>query len=239
MTSQENSPTVVTRGRGRLRWSGWRGRLVAGLSVVLMMLGMGLLVPERAAAVEPDQRILLAAGQANCTDYSEGQIWQTSTTWVRMRYRICLGESSDGRLVQPHVQVRGDWPIDCSLSAGFPIGVSLSCPLSRLGKRNRVTFHTYTTVNGRPAVFRIPYSITRPNGRTRTGWCSFQPRNVRENTTTWTGLESRNSFRCNGRVYKRLVGTYTVRALGVRGDVNDDGDGALIMPAGAMEFTSI
>ena len=140
----------------------WPRRTALIASALVGVIGTALIAAP-ASATDPQDRILITAGQPNCVDYSEGKIWQTSLNFARARYRFCLVESADGSLVQPVVQVQFDWPIgDCSLSVGFPKSVEVSCPAGATRKRTIIKFQAYQSINNKPIVFRIPLTITRP-----------------------------------------------------------------------------
>jgi len=191
-----------------------------------------------------DDAVAISPGQDNCTDYSQGALWHTSTHWARVRYQPCLQESSDGRAVTPIIHVQFDWPVasSCSLSVGFPPSVSLGCPLTVLAKPvPKITFQAFTSYNSQPVDFEIPLETTRPDGLTDSSWCHYNPEDTSTNTSTY-GPSIQNGGRitltCNGPTYPRLIGTYTVGSLGPRGDVKDDGADARILVAGHMQFVS-
>jgi len=190
-------------------------------------------------ATDPGQGIALGAGQDNCVDYSQGQVWQTSTSWVRARYRFCLLESGDGATVQPIVQVQFDWPTACSLSVGFPPSASVDCPLSTLDKQNLVIFQAYTNIANTPVTFQIPLAISQPNGLTYRGWCNYPPTNATKNTREYSfATKDRPTITCHGPLFDRLPGIYTVSTPGPRGDVKYDGSPARIMNGGSVQYIS-
>lgn len=192
-----------------------------------------------ASGTDPGARIELAAGGSNCVDYSQGAIWQTSSSWVRARYRFCLPESSDGTIVQPIVQVQFDWPNACSLTVGFPPSAGISCPVSTLFKQDIVTFQAYTNINNTPITFRTPLTIQGPNGTTYSGWCNFGPTNISANTREYRAATGdRPTLTCRGPQFERLSGIYTVSSPGPRGDVKNDGDSERILTGGAFEYVS-
>lgn len=191
-----------------------------------------------------DNAVAISPGQTNCTDYSQGALWQTSTNWARVRYQPCLQESNDGSTVTPIINVQFDWPDKngCSLSVGFPKSASLSCPLTTLDKPfQKITFQSYTSYNSQPVDFEIPLEITGPGGLAYSAWCYYNPSDKSTNTSTYgDGIigGGRNTLTCNGPTYPRLIGTYTVGSLGPRGDVENDGADARILTAGQMQFVS-
>ena len=190
-----------------------------------------------------DDAVAISPGQDNCTDYSQGALWQTSTNWARIRYQPCLQESSDGRTVTPIIHVQFDWPVksSCSLSIGFPPSAGLDCPLTILAKPgHKITFQAYTSYNSQPVDFEIPLEITGPGGLTDSSWCYYNPEDTSTNTSTYGILQNggRTTLTCNGPTYTRLIGTYTVGSLGPRGDVKDDGADARILTTGHMQFVS-
>jgi peptidoglycan hydrolase-like protein with peptidoglycan-binding domain len=191
-----------------------------------------------------DDAVAISPGQTNCTDYSQGALWQTSTNWARVRYQPCLQESNDGSTVTPIINVQFDWPVKdgCSLSVGFPPSASLDCPLTVLAKPgHKITFQAYTSYNSQPVDFEIPLEITGPGGLAYSAWCYYNPSDKSTNTSTYGGGiigGGRNTLTCNGPTYPRLIGTYTVGSLGPRGDVENDGADARILTAGQMQFVS-
>jgi len=196
-------------------------------------------IPAQGAA----DAVAISPGQDNCTDYSQGALWQTSTNWARVRYQPCLQESSDGSTVTPIIHVQFDWPVkdSCSLSVGFPPSASLDCPLTVLAKPiHEITFQAYTSYNSQPVDFEIPLEITGPDGLAYSSWCYYSPQDTSTNTSTYGVLQNgvRTTLTCNGPTYTRVIGTYTVGSLGPRGDVKDDGADARILTAGQMQFVS-
>jgi peptidoglycan hydrolase-like protein with peptidoglycan-binding domain len=196
-------------------------------------------IPAQGAA----DAVALSPGQPNCTAYSEGALWQTSTNWARVRYQPCLQESSDGSTVTPIINVQFDWPLKspCSLSVGFPPSVGLDCPLTILAKPfHEITFQAYTSYNSQPVDFEIPLEITGPDGLSYSSWCYYSPLDTSTNTSTYRASDNggRTTLTCNGPTYTRVIGTYTVGSLGPRGDVKDDGADARILTAGQMQFVS-
>ena len=204
--------------------------------------------PQTPSTVPPpsqgaDDAVAISPGQDNCTDYSQGALWQTSTNWARIRYQPCLQESSDGRTVTPIIHVQFDWPVksSCSLSIGFPPSAGLDCPLTILAKPgHKITFQAYTSYNSQPVDFEIPLEITGPDGLTDSSWCYYNPEDTSTNTSTYGILQNggRTTLTCNGPTHTRLIGTYTVGSLGPRGDVKDDGADARILTTGHMQFVS-
>jgi Putative peptidoglycan binding domain len=186
--------------------------------------------------------VATSPGQPNCTAYSEGALWQTSTNWARVRYQPCLQESSDGSTVTPIIRVQFDWPLKdpCSLSVGFPPVASLDCPLTVLAKPgHKITFQSYTSYNSQPVDFEIPLEITGPDGLAYSSWCYYNPEDTSTETTTFALLdEGGDTLTCTGPTYPRQTGTYTVGSLGPRGDVENDGADARILTAGQMQFVS-
>jgi hypothetical protein len=206
----------------------------------LLMTGVTFAAASSASA---DAAVAISPGQDNCVDYSQGVLWQTSTSWARVRYQPCLQESSDGSTVKPIIRVQFDWPAKngCSLSVGFPPSAGVSCPLAILAKPGHtITFQAYTSHNFQPVDFEIPLEITRPNGQTYSGWCYYHPKDTSTNTSTYNIFQNggRSTLTCNGPTFKRLIGTYTVGSLGPRGDVENDGADARILTAGQMQFVS-
>lgn len=217
----------------------WPRRTALIASALVGVIGTALIAAP-ASATDPQDRILITAGQPNCVDYSEGKIWQTSLNFARARYRFCLVESADGSLVQPVVQVQFDWPIgDCSLSVGFPKSVEVSCPAGATRKRTIIKFQAYQSINNKPIVFRIPLTITRPNRQTYTGWCNYTPANTSTNTTQYAlGKQDHPTLTCRGPQFKRLHGIYTISTYGPRGDVADDGAPERILNGGSFQYIS-
>jgi hypothetical protein len=218
------------------------GRWFAAMAAACGLLMTGVTFATTSAA-SADAAVAISPGQSNCVDYSGGKIWSTSTAWARVRYQLCLEESSDSSTVMPIVHVQFDWPSNtsCSLSVGFPPSAGVSCPLSILAKPGHyITFQAYTSLNSHPVDFEIPLEITRPNGQTYNGWCYYAPKDTSSNTTTYRVSQNggRSTLTCNGPTFRRLIGTYTVGSLGPRGDVKDDGADARLLVAGQMQFVS-
>jgi hypothetical protein len=148
-----------------------------------------------------------AATQTVCTDFTNAKVWQTRTSWARIRERACLEYT--GTQVRPRTQVQVDWPADCSLSIGVPPTVSGSCPTSRLSKSPDLLFRTVDIQQG----WKIG-SANRVNGT-----CHSEAWNVgrlRQSTFTKTCVGSWSPR-------NRLV-EYRVD-VNVTADVWADGDG--------------
>jgi hypothetical protein len=218
----------------------WPHRAALIASAVIGVLGAAI-VAVPASATDPDQRILISAGQLNCVDYSEGKIWQTSNNFARVRYRFCLSESSDASTVRPIVQVQFDWPVaqGCTLSVGFPPSAGVGCPIGATSKRTIIKFRAYQSINSKPVLFRIPLTIKRPNGLSYTGWCNYSPKDTSTNTTTYRRSEQdRPTLTCTGPTFKRLRGIYALSTPGPRGDIADDGAKERLLNAGSFEYIS-
>lgn len=209
----------------------------AFVAVLALASTSAFVTPTASATTGAQDRYALTPGSTHCVKYSQGDVWQTRFAWVRARYRLCMPVSIDGDTVQPIVQLQFDWPINCSLSVGFPPAGSVGCPLGVQAKEPRVNFRNFVKVNGRPVAIRIPLSITHPNGKTYLAWCNYTSSgnplgvNIRQNggQTTYT---------CRGPKFTRMSGVYTVGSPGPQADVADDGDTERILTSGAVEYTS-
>ena len=172
-----------------------------------------------------------AAAETLCSQYSQGQVWQTSRQWVRARYRICL--DVDPTVVRPKVQMQFDFPTNCTVSAGFPPSGGVSCPIGIVAKTPAVWFRNTSGTNG---ALVIPLQVHTPSGYDRSHQCSFPATSVsRLGPAAHIGT---TTFTCRWpQPLKRRVGLYTVSSGGPRADVANDGDSWRILDPGAQRFT--
>lgn len=98
-------------------------RLISTMTAGAVFAGSAMVAGAGTAAAQ-------VAPTPACTEFSNDKVWQTSTKWGRARERTCV-ESIAGSGVRGVVQFQVDWPVDCSVSVGFPPSASGGCPLSR------------------------------------------------------------------------------------------------------------
>ncbi|MBU2667176.1 hypothetical protein KOI35_27075 [Actinoplanes bogorensis] len=193
MTHTQRPAPRTSAGKGFLRRT-----LGGGLAMAALLIGFVVFaVPQPA----------MAATQTICTDFTNAKVWQTRTSWARIRERACLEYS--GAQVRPRTQVQVDWPADCTLSIGVPPSVTGGCPSSRLTKSPDLLFRLLDIQQG----WKVG-TANRVNGT-----CRIQSWNVgRLQQSTFTKT-------CVGSWVprKRLV-EYRV-FVNVTADVWADGDG--------------
>lgn len=190
-----------------------RTRTVRALGVLagIILGGGGFLIPAHAFADTPDSQTL-------CTAYTDGQVWQTSTRWGRVRQQLCIDYTS--AYVRAMVHFQTDWPSFCSLSTGIPPSAGVSCPASTLDKLNGLT---YKTVN-------IPIRWSNGAGQVSTYTCSFT--DVDANASPGV-----STITCDGSWMPIFHGVYyQVWVDGSQADVKDDGDGLKALPSETHSF---
>jgi hypothetical protein len=98
-----------------------RRRLLSGIAAAILAGAMALFATPQPA--------LAAATQTICTSWTNSQVWQTSTSWSRVRDRLCLEYTAVQ--VRARTQFQVDWPSECSITIGIPPTVTGGCPVSR------------------------------------------------------------------------------------------------------------
>lgn len=169
---------------------------------------------------QPQQQWPGAAGMplsSSCASYSNAEVWQTSTTWGRVRERPCVYYNPAVVFAEADFQI--DWPSSCALSVGFPPTASLSCPVSIYYKGNALRFNS--------AQIQVGLG-SNPFGRGDAG-CSHGAF-VANNGSTYT-------LACSGQMQPRRTGVgYTVFLHDIGGDVANDGDGMKLLQPGQFTF---
>lgn len=179
-----------------------RALVAAALALSLAAAGMAASTAV-ASADEPDT-------QTRMRNYSEGEIWQTSATWGRVRHR----PGFEWTLSEPHrvravAQVQVDWPTECTIGQGLTIG---GCTPKLLTKVARLDFHELT----------ILLRWSGPKG-SDDYTCQFED--------TGTGPESTETWTCNGQwMPLRDYVKYRASTPDLTADVKDDGEGQKYLP---------
>ena len=168
---------------------------------------------------QPQQQWPGATGMplsSSCAAYSNAEVWQTSTTWGRVRERPCVWYNPAVVFAEADFQI--DWPSSCSLSVGFPPSAGLSCPLSIYYKGNALRFNS--------AQLQVGLG-SGPFGRGDVG-CSYGP---------FLASGSTYTLACSGQMQPRRAGVgYTVFLHDIGGDAANDGDGTKLLQPGQFTF---
>ena len=142
-----------------------------------------------------------------CPAYTNGETWQTSTQWGRVRERPCVQYTDNQARAMVEFQV--DWPADCSLTVGLPPSVGAGCPAKVVTKLGKLTFKNV----------KITSSWKAPDGQSSPFECNW--------TEELTAFNMQNTtFDCYGPWSPiQSNGQYAIRIDGVQADVKDDGAG--------------
>lgn len=180
-------------------------------TVLAIVAGAAVGVAAPAAADESNT-------QTACTQYTDGQIWQTSTQWGRVRQRLCIEYTNTD--VRAHVQLQTDWPSDCELSVGIPPTAGIGCPVGRLTKLGKLTYKKV----------EMPISWQHNGDPVQSTTCEF---------TDVTAFDmSDTTLTCDGAWMPIAKGDHNqVWADGLAADVKDDGDGLKLLPSETHGFT--
>ncbi len=168
--------------------------------------GHALLRPN-AGAAQPAQ----TQTQTRMRDYSDGEVWQTSGTWGRVRHRVgfewTLAELYQVRAVS---QFQVDWPTGCTVGASpsrFPVTVD-GCSPKLLTKRARLDLRS----------LEIPMNWTGPNGS--------GSKACRWGTTGTESSDFTETWTCTGEwMPQQDYFRYSMSTSTLLADVKNDGDG--------------
>lgn len=166
--------------------------------------------------------LLTAASPANatttCSAYTNGEVWQTSSDWARVRERVCIDYNATK--VRALVQFQADWPGDCSLTVGLPPTAGATCPLTTNTKRMMINMKG------------VKMSVDlQPEGK------STEKRSCNHGAASKKGPGTK-TWSCHGPWVPRSSPSYKVVAHDVQGDRKDDGDGWKVLPPIETTFTA-
>lgn len=189
-------------------------RRVVSASIALALAAAGTVGLASAAQADTTQTLCGGGGI-----YANEAVWQTSTQWGRAGERTCFEYSSTQ--VRARVQLRIDWPSDCTLTVGYGAG-EVGCPIRTSSKVGRLTFH----------VVQLPIQWADTDGAVHSGTCTWTDQTAFDlSAKTWTCVSPWMAIRKGGRYYSGVTGA--------GGDLKNDGDGLkLLQPTGRhLTFT--
>jgi hypothetical protein len=165
--------------------------------------------------------LLTAASPANaetiCSQYTNDQIWQTSSEWARVREQVCIEYKGTKLRALAHFQA--DWPSNCSLSVGLPPTAGVSCPASTKLKT--------PSINLRGLKMSVDLQPAGKSGTGRT--CDLG--------AVGALIENPATLSCHSPwVSRSSSSSYKVVAHDVMGDRKDDGDGWKVLAPAEMTF---
>lgn len=156
--------------------------------------------------------------QTTCSNYDKLAVVQTSTKWARVSTHACV--EFDGTQVRPVVQMRSDWPLDCSVTVSAD--PSMTCN-SMLGfKSTEITFNSVELFS----------RYTAPSASRVDGSCKFS------NYTASAPLTGGQKFLTCAGTWAPIQqgGTYTIDYTDAQADVKDDGQGNKTIPGDVATF---
>lgn len=158
-----------------------------------------------------------AAAATICSAYTNGEVWQTSTRWGRVRERVCLEYTSTQ--VRGRVYMQVDYPQSCSLTVGLPPSGGISCPGSTQTKAANLDLHGN----------KISVGIKRGSA-------------TKYYTCTWGSWSAGGHVTMTRSCYTPYLSdaysSYRVYARDVMGDVKSDGDGWKVLAPVSWTFRS-
>jgi hypothetical protein len=174
------------------------GRTLVALAIAV---GLSLSLDGAASATEDTQ--------TTCSEYTSGSAWGTSTKWGRVSIQGCMEFTTTE--VRPIVQIRTDWPSDCSTTYGVTAIFERQCETLRGFKNQELDFHS----------IMIPNRYTGPGKARVDGGCTFE-----DVTATMPFLGGDVVYTCTGDWEPIQQGaTYTIDFRNAQADVKDDGKG--------------
>jgi len=155
-----------------------------------------------------------SAFRTPCAAYSNGEVWQTSTTAGRVREQPCL--QYDQAIVWGVVHLQVDFPASCSVTVGFPPDVGLGCPWSYLTKVHHLSFNS----------LQVGGDVQASDGHSASFRCHYAGSSV---WGTYT-------IPCYIGPLPRTASSFVVSIHDTGGDVTDDNAGPRLLAPGSFTF---